>query len=154
MGIVVAVALAIGTFGEAKPTPEQRAYNLETTIRCPSCASQSVANSETPAAQGVKVLIQQRIAAGDTDDQIRDYVVSRYTKSILLDPASKGFGALVWGVPVAFGVIAVAALIFRFSDWRPGSLPVTDADRTLVADALAGEGADEPGGDAADEDAR
>ena len=137
MAVVVVVALAIGTLGTDPPTDAERAQRLEESIRCPSCSSQSVANSETPAAKGVKVLIAKRIAAGDSDEEIRDYVASRYDRDILLDPAGKGFGALVWGVPIAVFVLALAALVFRFRDWRPGAVPVTDEDRALVADALA-----------------
>ena len=142
MAVVVLITLAVGTLGADPPTAVERAHNLEESIRCPSCSSQSVANSETPAAKGVKVLIKQRIAAGDSDEEIRDYVASRYDRDILLDPAGKGFSALVWGVPVAAGILALAALIFRFRDWRPGELPVTDEDRELVEEALAGEHGD------------
>ena len=134
---VVIVALAIGTLGGDPPTATERAQKLEETLRCPSCSSQSVANSDTPSAKGVKVLIRKRIAAGDSDEEIRDYVASRYDRDILLDPAGKGFGALVWGVPVAVIILAIAALIFRFRDWRPSAQAVTDADRDLVARAMA-----------------
>ncbi len=136
MAAVVLGALAFGTFTGAAPTDAERAQSLEATIRCPSCVSQSVANSETPAAKGVKRLIDERIAKGDTDEEIRDFVASRYGREILLDPSGKGFGALVWGVPVAVAIIAVGALVLRFQDWRPGAAEVTDADRDLVADAM------------------
>ena len=136
MAAVVMGALAVGTFTGAAPTDAERAQRLEATIRCPSCVSQSVANSETPAAKGVKRLIDERIAKGDTDEEIRDFVASRYGRGILLDPSGKGFGALVWGVPVAVAIIAVGALVLRFQDWRPGAAEVTDADRDLVADAM------------------
>ena len=137
LAVVVVVALAVGTLGQDPPSDLERAQHLETTIRCPSCSSQSVRNSETPAAKGVKVLIRQRIAAGDSDEEIRDYVASKYDRDIILDPSSKGFGAIVWALPVAVAVLAVAALIFRFRDWRPGALAVSDDDRRLVEEALA-----------------
>ncbi len=138
MGAVVAATLIFGSLSAATPSEAERAQALEATIRCPSCVSQSVANSETPAAKGVKVLIKERIAKGDTDEQIRDFVASRYGRAILLDPSGKGFGALVWGLPVAAAIIAVGALVLRFQDWRPSAIAVTDADRDLVADALGG----------------
>ena len=136
MAVVVLAALAFGTFTGSAPSDVERAQNLERTIRCPSCVSQSVANSVTPAAKGVKRLIKERIAKGDSDEEIRDFVASRYGREILLDPTGKGFGALVWGVPVAAGIIAVGALILRFQDWRPSADAVTEADRDLVADAM------------------
>lgn len=144
--VVVVAGLAYGSLAQPTPTDEQRAQALEKTIRCPSCSGQSVANSETPSAKAIKLLIRERIAAGDTDEEIRDYVASddRFGRQILLDPAGKGFGALVWGVPVVVAIVAVAALVIRFRDWRPGRA-VTDDDRELVAEAL-GRGDDaEPG---------
>jgi cytochrome c-type biogenesis protein CcmH len=155
MAVVVVGLLAVGTLGGAPPTAAERARNLEETIRCPSCASQSVANSDTPSAEGVKVLIRERIAAGDSDEEIRDYIASRYPsgRQLLLDPAGKGFGALVWGVPVAFAIAAVAALVVRFRDWRPRDVPVTAADRELVAAALATAPAAAPSDDALPDDA-
>jgi len=133
---VVVVALVAGSLGGDPPSDRERAQNLAAGIRCPQCASQSVANSETPSAKGVKVVIADRIAAGNSDEEIRDFIASRYGRDVLLDPAGKGFGALVWGLPVAGAVIAVGALVVRFRDWRPAPATVTDADRDLVADAL------------------
>lgn len=135
--LVVAGGLAYGSLSQPTPSDEQRAQALERTIRCPSCAGQSVANSETPSARAVKLLIRERIAAGDSDEEIRDYVASddRFGREILLDPAGKGFSALVWGVPVVVALTAIGALVVRFSDWRPGRA-VTEADRELVASAL------------------
>lgn len=153
MAVVVVVALAIGTFAQSDPTPEERAQNLAETIRCPSCKSQSVASSDTPSSQGVRRLIEERIEAGDSDEQIRDFVASRYSREILLDPSGSGFGALVWAIPVIVVIVALAGLVYRFRDYRPGDRSVTQADRDLVARALGDttvETAGEPG-DAASE---
>ncbi len=136
LAVVVVIALDIGTFGQSAPTPEERAQNLAETIRCPSCKSQAVASSDTPSSQAVRLLIRERIKAGDSDEQIRDFVASRYSREILLDPSGRGFGTLVWALPVMFVVIAVAGLVVRFRDYRPGDRTVTQADRDLVAEAL------------------
>ncbi|WP_426573680.1 cytochrome c-type biogenesis protein [Aquihabitans sp. McL0605] len=139
MAVVVLIALAVGTLGQAPPTDAERAQNVAETIRCPSCKSQSVASSDTPASQGVRALIKQRIAVGDSDEEIRDFVASRYGRQILLDPSGSGFGTLVWALPVIFVIVAIAGLIYRFRDYRPSSRGVTQADRDLVAVALDGE---------------
>jgi cytochrome c-type biogenesis protein CcmH len=139
MAAVVVIALAIGTFTQSEPSREERAQNLAETIRCPSCKSQSVASSDTPSSQGVRQLIDERIEAGDSDEQIRDFVASRYSREILLDPAGSGVGTLVWALPVVFVIVAVAGLVVRFRGYRPtGARAVTDADRDLVAQALDG----------------
>jgi len=144
MAVVVVVALAVGTLGGGTPSDEARAHAIEQTIRCPQCASQSVANSDTPSARGVKVVIRERIAKGNSDEEIRDFIASRYGRDVLLDPSGRGFGALVWGVPIAVAVIALFALVYRFRAWRPGLAQVTQADRDIVDDAL-GRAHDEPG---------
>lgn len=136
MALVVVALLAYGTLGQPAPTDAQRAQALAGTIRCPSCNSQSANSSDTPSSQGVRELIRRRIAADDSDEEIRDFVANQYPGTSL-EPPGRGFGALVWALPAAAGVIALAVLVARFRDWRPGALPVTDADRDLVADALA-----------------
>lgn len=158
MSVVVVAALAFGTVGGDTPSSRERAQSLAEGIRCPQCASQSVADSETPSAKGVKVVIADRIAAGNTDEEIRDFVASRYGRDVLLDPSGQGFGALVWGLPAVVAVIAVGALGLRFGDWRPAPGTVSQADRDLVAAALdhgsSGSGTDghEAGGSAGDRD--
>lgn len=144
--LVVVALLAAGSMGGGEPTLEERAQGIEATIRCPSCASQSVAHSDTPSAEGVKVVIRDRLAAGDTDEEIRDYIASRYPegRQLLLDPSGRGVGALVWALPVVFVVGAVSALALRFRDWRPTQVPVTESDRELVAAALDDTGKPDP----------
>ena len=136
MAVVVVAVLAVGTLGGGEPSAEERARALEETIRCPQCASQSVANSETPSAKGVKVVIRERIEKGNTDEEIRDFIASRYGRDVLLDPSGRGFGALVWALPVVVALVAVGGLVYRFGDWRPAGRAVTDADRELVEGAL------------------
>jgi len=137
MAVVALSALAVGTFGQAKPSDAERADHLAGTIRCPSCAGQSAATSDTPSSQAVRALIRDRVRAGDSDEEITDFVVNKYPGT-RLDPSGSGFSALIWALPAGLVVVALAGLVLRFRDWRPGALPVSDADRSLVAEALAG----------------
>lgn len=144
VAVVVTVALLVGTVGQSEPTAQERAQHLAESIRCPSCRSQSVASSETPSSKGVRVLIDQRIAAGDSDEEIRDFVASRFGREILLDPSGEGVGTLVWALPVVFVIVAMAGLVWRFRDYRPTGHAVTQADRDLVAEALAETSTEDP----------
>ena len=132
LAVVLVVALFLGS-ATGRPSAADREQALAETIRCPQCAGQSVASSETASANAVRQLIRDGIRNGDTDQDIRNFVASRYGREILLDPSSKGFGALVWGVPVGAAIIALAVLVLKFSGWRTASAPrVTDDDRRLV----------------------
>lgn len=135
LGLVVLVTLGVGTFAKDDPTDAQRARNLAETIKCPSCDGQSAATSDTPSSQGIRTLIAERIAAGDGDEEIRDFVATQFPGSSL-DPSGRGFTGLVWAVPVVVVVAALAGLVYRFRDWRPTAVAVTQADRDLVARAL------------------
>lgn len=137
VAVVVLVALAVGTLGQSEPTDAQRAQSLAESIRCPSCRSQAVASSDTPSSQAVRTLIAERIDAGDSDEEIRDYVASRYGREILLDPSGSGFSALVWALPAMFVVAAVAGLAIRFKGYQTPARAASDADRRLVEEALA-----------------
>lgn len=136
VALVALVLLGAGSLGGGERSDDARARNLEETIRCPQCASQAVAHSETPSARGVKAVIAERIEAGNTDEEIRDFIASRYGRDVLLEPAGSGFGGLVWGLPVVAAVVAVSVLVYRFRDWRPGGFEVSEGDRDLVAGAL------------------
>lgn len=148
MALVVIVALAVGTFGGSERTDAERSQDLAASIRCPQCSSQSVAQSQTPSAKGVKVVIDDQIALGRSDEEIRDFVASRFGRDVLLDPSSKGFGALVWGLPVAAAIVAVGALVLRFGDWKPAASEATDEDRERVAAAMGASTG--PGGETTD----
>lgn len=137
MAVIVVVALAVGTIGQSQPSDAERAQQIASTIRCPSCRSQAASSSDTPSSQAVRALIKERIAAGDTDEQIRDFVASRYGREVLLDPSGSGFGGLVWALPVVLVIVAVAGLIIRFQGYGSVHRTATASDRALVAEALA-----------------
>jgi cytochrome c-type biogenesis protein CcmH/NrfF len=138
MAVVVIAAFAIGTFSQPRASAAEREFNLAETIRCPSCSGQSAATSDSPSSAAIRTIIRDRVNDGQSNEEITNFVVAQYPGT-RLDPSGSGFSALVWALPVGLVVIALAGLWFRFRDWRPGTLAVSDADRTLVANALAAE---------------
>ena len=113
LGVVLVVALLIGSgvFSSAPVTNAERAASIESVIRCPSCEDLSVADSSAPTAVTVRATVRQLVAHGLTDSQIEEYLVARYGSTIVLDPPASGWSSLVWVLPVAGGVIAVAVLV-------------------------------------------
>jgi cytochrome c-type biogenesis protein CcmH len=139
MAAVLVAALAIGVADDGGPrTPEERARNLAETVACPACDGQSVAESDAAASRGIRTLIAQRIDQGASDDAIRDELVATWGESILLTPDSSGVGGLVWALPVAALVLALAGVGYVFWRWRGmAAVHASDADRDLVDQALA-----------------
>ena len=99
----------------ADPQLEQRARDLSKEIRCVVCQSQSVADSDSDIAQELRVLIREQIAAGKSDQEIRDYMVARYGDFVLFDPPFKGSTYVLWLGPFAILVLAGigVAIFFR-----------------------------------------
>jgi cytochrome c-type biogenesis protein CcmH len=134
LALVLAGALAVGSRGESgPPTEDQRVQRIASVIRCPTCRGLSAAQSDAPSAEAIRDEVRRRVQEGETDAQIKGYLISRYGEDILLQPRSK----LVWALPVVGGATAVGgvALLLRRRRVRPGGR-ASDDDEALVARAL------------------
>lgn len=147
LAVVLVAGLAYGVLDDAGPTtPGERSRNLAGSVACPVCEGQSVADSDTDAADFIRARIEDRIAEGASDAQIRDELAAAYGEDILLTPGRSGVSSLVWSLPVVALVAALAGLALAFRRWRGGGAArASDADRALVQSARADAGAGEPG---------
>ncbi len=84
----------------ADPKLEARARLLSEELRCMVCQNQSIDESDAELAADLRVLLRERLMAGDTDKQVMDYIVSRYGEFVLLKPPFNLRNALLWGAPV------------------------------------------------------
>lgn len=101
------------------PALETRARDISAGLRCLVCQNESIDESHAPLARDLRLLVRQRIQNGDTDEQIRDFLVARYGEFVLLKPRFGVGTALLWLTPVlALGGGALLALR-RFRTVRP-----------------------------------
>jgi cytochrome c-type biogenesis protein CcmH len=130
-GAAAAVLLAAVTGGAAQwgwaaaaqpsaavPVNEQTVYAVAAQLRCVVCQSLSVADSPSGTASQMRDLIRERLAAGDSPEQVRAYFVEKYGDWILLSPPKSGFTLLVWLVPyvgLGLGLVMVAFAVRRWS---------------------------------------
>jgi len=94
----------------ADPSQEARARNLSRELRCMVCQNQSIDDSDAPLARDLRLLVRERIAAGNTDAQVMDFLVARYGEFVLLKPRVEGHTLLLWLVPplvLAGGALAL-----------------------------------------------
>lgn len=138
MVVVLAAVLVIGALGDRGPATQAEQVNaVAGTIRCPTCQGESVQQSDADISKQIRIDIAQRLQRGETPDQIRSFYASRYGQGILLTPTSTGVAGLVWVLPVALAVLAVAGLIVVFRRWQAREpAHASAADRDLVARAL------------------
>jgi len=88
---------------------EQRARELSSELRCMVCQNQSIDDSMAPLARDLRLLVRERLLAGDSDDQIRLFLVARYGDFILLNPPLKFSTLLLWFGP--FSVLLLGFLV-------------------------------------------
>ncbi|MBT8213077.1 MAG: cytochrome c-type biogenesis protein CcmH [Acidimicrobiia bacterium] len=100
---VLAVVVVVG-FVRGDPTPEDRVARLGGAIKCPVCQGEAIIDSPSPTAQAMVEVLEEKVAAGESDGQIVDYFQTRFGDGIYLDPPFSGRTLLVWLLP-AFAVI-------------------------------------------------
>lgn len=108
LGIVVTALAAC--VSEDDLTPDQRAYTLDRELMCPVCDGQTLDQSHAQIAEDMKLILREKIAEGETNEEIRDYFVARYGEVVLAAPEASGFNLLVWLMPVVVvggGALAV-----------------------------------------------
>ncbi|MER8490876.1 cytochrome c-type biogenesis protein CcmH [Mesorhizobium australicum] len=108
----------------ADPALEARARALSEGLRCMVCQNQSIDESDADLARDLRILVRQRLVAGDTDRQVMDYVVSRYGEFVLLKPRFDLRNAMLWGTPV---LLLLAGGVFIVLSARSRRLPATTA---------------------------
>jgi len=95
------------------PAQEARARELSKGLRCLVCRNESIDESNADLARDLRLLVRERLVAGDTDDQVISFVVDRYGEYVLLQPTTKGANWLLWAAgPLMLLIAAVLALVY------------------------------------------
>jgi cytochrome c-type biogenesis protein CcmH len=106
---------------------EARARALSAQLRCMVCQNQSIDDSDAELARDLRILVRERIVAGDSDEQVIAYLVDRYGEFVLLKPLLSGRNLVLWATPFAVLLIGGAAF-FAYARRRPptgGAAPAT-----------------------------
>ena len=101
----------------ADPMLEARARHIATELRCLVCQNQSIDDSDAPLAKDLRVLLRERLKAGASDAEARDYIVARYGDFVLLRPPLRLDTLALWGAPL-FALLAGGYAIWRASTRR------------------------------------
>jgi cytochrome c-type biogenesis protein CcmH len=138
----VALALLVvapASASEQKPTPAE----LESELICPVCET-TLDSSDAPVARLMKARIRERIAAGDTKSEIKEYFVDQFGTGVLAVPPRRGFGLVAWLLPLAgvgLALVVVGAFAWRWSrrrddDGAPDGEPLDPLLERRLDDAL------------------
>ena len=101
------------------PALETRARGLSKELRCMVCQNQSIDDSDAPLARDLRILVREHLHAGETDQQVLDFLIARYGEFVLLRPRFSPHTALLWLTPL--GVLVIGALGIAMSARRQRS---------------------------------
>ena len=114
-------------------TLEARARALSKELRCMVCQNQSIDDSEAPLARDLRILVRERLQAGDSDRQVIDFLVARYGEFVLLRPRFSWHTAVLWLGPAAMLLIGGSAVLVLAHRYRVKSAAAAEAQQGLTA---------------------
>jgi cytochrome c-type biogenesis protein CcmH len=112
---------------------EARARALSKELRCMVCQNQSIDDSEAPLARDLRILVRERLQAGDSDRQVIDFLVARYGEFVLLRPRFSWHTAVLWLGPAAMLLIGGCAVLVLVRRYRTDSAAAADGQQGLTA---------------------
>ncbi len=115
---------------------EARARDLSAHLRCMVCQNQSIDESDAELARDLRVLVRERLKAGDSDEEVIDYVVSRYGEFVLLKPRFSVRNALLWGTPLLLLLAGGCFIYFSARSRRTVASPTLTAEESQALEAI------------------
>ncbi len=137
-GLVTSPAFAVSDPAEllANHQQELRAEAIGHQLRCLVCQNESVEDSNADLARDLRRIVRQRIVAGDSDQQVIDWMVARYGNFVRLRPPFNAMTLVLWGAPGIALLIGGAAVVVARSRRPVAPEPLTEAERRRLADLL------------------
>ncbi len=124
------------------PVLEDRARSISLELRCLVCQNQSIDDSDAPLARDLRVLVRERLEAGDTDAEVMDFMVERYGEFVLMRPRMGAHTILLWAAPVVLLAVGGALAFTTMRRRRPEGAPETlsEDEKRRIAEVLDGRG--------------
>lgn len=138
LALLTAVSAALAATPPATTSPSDAdVYAVASQLRCVVCQSLSVADSPSEMAAQMRGLVRERLAAGETPEQVVQYFTDKYGEWILLAPPRRGFTLLVWILPPLAVVLGLAITAYRVRGWtrRPPAARGTAGAASAAVDA-------------------
>ncbi len=121
------------------PALEARARALGKELRCLVCQNQSIDDSDADLARDLRRIVRERLVAGESDREVKEFLVARYGDFVLLEPPVRPDTWLLWGGPAAvasLGLVAIGIYLRRRRPVDDGAVPLTEAERRKLARLL------------------
>ena len=124
------------------PVLEARARDVSKGLRCLVCRNESIDESNASLARDLRLILRERLVAGDSDKEAVDFIVARYGEYVLLKPDTKGANWLLWAAGplmlLGAGGVGLAYLRTRSKAKHPSDTPLDEAEQARLRDILGG----------------
>jgi len=119
------------------PALEERARALSAELRCLVCRNESIDESNAELARDLRLLVRERLVAGDTDEDVLDFIVARYGEYVLLSPRKTGSSLILWlAGPAALLIGAGIAIAYTRGRRKAEEPALTEADTARLREIL------------------
>ena len=116
---------------------EQRARDISSHLRCLVCQNESIDDSNAPLARDLRLIVRERLKAGDSDSEVIDYLVARYGEFVLLKPRLNAETLLLWLAPLLIIVIASSLIFWRFKHRENNKLmPLSETEKKRLDEIM------------------
>jgi cytochrome c-type biogenesis protein CcmH len=124
----------------ADPVLEQRARDLSAELRCLVCQNESIDDSDADLAKDIRILVRERLTAGDSDEQVRQFLVDRYGEFVLLRPRVEGHTLILWFAAPGLLIIGLIVLVImaRRRRRQPIAVEKLSPEEQKALDSLGG----------------
>jgi cytochrome c-type biogenesis protein CcmH len=116
-----------------EPALEARARALSQTLRCMVCQNESIDESNAPLARDLRILVRERIQKGDSDAEVRAYLVARYGEFILLEPRFSPRTWLLWSIPILALLLGGGGIALALRRRPAPPVPLTDEEKRRLS---------------------
>nr|WP_298250280.1 cytochrome c-type biogenesis protein [uncultured Halomonas sp.] len=134
VGLVQAAAIEVRDFDD--PVLETRYHDITASLRCPTCQNQAINDSDAPVAGDMRDRVYRLLMDGRADIEIRNHMVERFGDYVLYNPRLEGRTFLLWGLPVALGLLGLVLVGLLVRARRNASNRALSADERARLDAL------------------
>ncbi|WP_045390703.1 cytochrome c-type biogenesis protein [Falsirhodobacter sp. alg1] len=123
----------------ADPALEARARQISQGLRCPVCRNENIDDSNAGIARDLRLLLRERLVAGDTDEAAVDYIVERYGEYVLLRPPAQGTTIVLWAAGPGLFLVGLlgAGIYLRRRRTAAPDAPLTEEERRRLAELTA-----------------
>lgn len=118
------------------PALEARARQISEELRCPKCTSESIDESNADIARSLRLLVRERLLAGDTDEEVIAFVVARYTEAVLMKPNRQGANLLLWWAGPALLILGLGAGWLAIRPRKTQTAHLTKDEESRLAELL------------------